>query len=72
MNILEVKDLRISFKEEKKSIFDKTVYTEVLKGISFSMEENEIVGLVGESGCLRQFVVMKFYIQIFYMKQLFH
>ena len=51
MNILEVKDLRISFKEEKKSIFDKTVYTEVLKGISFSMEENEIVGLVGESGC---------------------
>lgn len=51
MNILEVKDLHISFKEEKKSIFEKSKYKEVLKGISFSMKENEIVGLVGESGC---------------------
>lgn len=51
MNILEVKDIHVSFKAEKKSIFDKTSYIDVLKGISFDMSENEIVGLVGESGC---------------------
>lgn len=51
MSILEVKDIYVSFKEEKKSIFDKASYIDVLKGVSFNMEDDEIIGLVGESGC---------------------
>lgn len=42
-NILEVKDLRISFKREKK-------WNEIVKGISFSLKKGETLGLVGESG----------------------
>ncbi|MCR5398964.1 MAG: ATP-binding cassette domain-containing protein [Lachnospiraceae bacterium] len=37
--------------EERKTIFDRRNRIEVLKGISFDIEEGEIVGLVGESGC---------------------
>lgn len=51
MAIIQVKDLHISFKKEKKKIFERQQYIEVLKGISFSIAENEILGLVGESGC---------------------
>lgn len=50
-NILEVKDVRVSFLEERRTIFDKRKRIEVLKGIDFSIGEGEIVGLVGESGC---------------------
>lgn len=50
-NILEVKDVKVSFLEERRTIFDKRKRIEVLKGISFSIGEGEIVGLVGESGC---------------------
>lgn len=39
--ILEVKDLRVSLKEDGR---------EILKGISFDLEENQLLGLVGESG----------------------
>lgn len=49
--ILEVKDLFVSFTEEKSSLFDKKKKIDVLNGISFDMYEGEIVGLVGESGC---------------------
>jgi ABC-type glutathione transport system ATPase component len=50
-NILEVKDVHVSFLEERHTIFDKRNRIEVLKGISFEIKEGEIVGLVGESGC---------------------
>lgn len=43
MALLEVKDLAISF-------YDTVPPTEVVRGISFSMEEGEILGIVGESG----------------------
>ncbi len=49
--VLEVKDVHVSFLEERRTIFDKRNRIEVLKGISFSIDEGEIVGLVGESGC---------------------
>ncbi len=49
--ILEVKDVHVSFLEERKTIFDRRNRIEVLKGVSFDIEEGEIVGLVGESGC---------------------
>ena len=39
MKILEVKDLRKSFNK-----------TEVLKGVSFSMEQGEVVSIIGSSG----------------------
>jgi len=50
-NILEVRDVHVSFLEQRRSIFDKRNRIEVLKGISLSIGEGEIVGLVGESGC---------------------
>ena len=49
--VLEVKDVHVSFLEERRTIFDKRNRIEVLKGINFSIDEGEIVGLVGESGC---------------------
>ena len=50
-NILEVKDVHVSFLEERRTIFDKRNRIEVLKGINMTIGEGEIVGLVGESGC---------------------
>ena len=50
MIILTVKDLHVSYKNRKKNS-GKTEEREVLKGLSFNIDENEIVGLVGESGC---------------------
>ena len=49
--ILEAENVHVSFLEERRSIFDRRNRIEVLKGITFSIEEGEIVGLVGESGC---------------------
>lgn len=48
--ILTVKDLHVSYKNRKKNS-GKTEEREVLKGLSFNIDENETVGLVGESGC---------------------
>ena len=42
--VLEVKQVSVSYKESKSR-------KEVLKDISFEVRENEILGLVGESGC---------------------
>ncbi len=50
-NILEVKDVHVSFLEQRRTIFDKRNRIEVLKGINLTIGEGEIVGLVGESGC---------------------
>jgi peptide/nickel transport system ATP-binding protein len=43
-NLLEVRDLRISFRTDKKHTF------EAVKGISFSVPQDATVALVGESG----------------------
>ncbi|WP_082547839.1 ABC transporter ATP-binding protein [Massilia sp. Root335] len=43
-NLLEVRDLRVSFKTDKKNTF------EAVKGISFSLPLDATVALVGESG----------------------
>ena len=48
--ILTVKDLHVSYNNRKKNS-GKTEEREVLKGLSFNIDENEMVGLVGESGC---------------------
>lgn len=49
--LLTVKDVRIRFTQERHSLFEKKRKKEVLKGVSFSMREGEVLGLVGESGC---------------------
>lgn len=49
--LLTVKDVRISFAEERHSLFEKRKIREVLKGVSLSINEGEVLGLVGESGC---------------------
>ena len=49
--ILEVKDLNVYY-TEKRSIWKSSQRLKhALKDVSFSMEEGEILGLVGESGC---------------------
>ena len=50
-NILTVRNVNVSYKNQKKNIFSKTTYQHVLKDVSFEMREGEILGLVGESGC---------------------
>lgn len=50
-NILEVNHLNVYY-TEKRSLFNgKSQKKHALKDISFSMQEGEILGLVGESGC---------------------
>lgn len=49
--LLTVKDVRVGFAQERHFLFGKRKKKEVLKGVSFSMREGEVLGLVGESGC---------------------
>ncbi len=49
---LEVRDLTVSFPKGKKNIFSgKRERMIAVNEVSFEVRENEIVGLVGESGC---------------------
>lgn len=48
--ILEVDSLQVSYQKSRKTPFEKKKSIQVLKDVSFSMEEGEILGLVGESG----------------------
>ncbi len=50
-DILIVDDLHVSYAQESESIFKPKKDIEVLKGISFTIKEGEVLGLVGESGC---------------------
>lgn len=49
MNIIEVKDLSVYF-PLKKNLFKPTEYVKAVDDISFSIKENSIYGLAGESG----------------------
>ena len=50
--LLEVKDLKKHFPVTKGLVMMKTVgYVQAVDGISFSINQGETVGLVGESGC---------------------
>ncbi|NWF97617.1 MAG: ABC transporter ATP-binding protein [Nitrospirae bacterium] len=44
MSLLSIRDLTISFKYEKKSL-------KIVSGVNFEIQEAEVFGLVGESGC---------------------
>lgn len=50
-NILEVNHLNVYYTEKRSLFKGKSQKKHVLKDISFSMKEGEILGLVGESGC---------------------
>lgn len=49
--ILEVKNLKVSYLNRKRSFFGKAQKVEVLHGVDLSIKEGEVLGLVGESGC---------------------
>jgi ABC-type glutathione transport system ATPase component len=49
--ILTVTDLCVSYKKTAAPFLAKRKSTQVLDHVSFSMNEGEILGLVGESGC---------------------
>ncbi|MBS1971977.1 MAG: ATP-binding cassette domain-containing protein [Bdellovibrionales bacterium] len=49
MSLLQVKNLKKSY--VTKNLLGKTEEYQVLKGISFELAENKILGVVGESGC---------------------
>ena len=50
-DILIVNDLHVSYSQDSGSIFKPKKDIEILKGISFTIKEGEVLGLVGESGC---------------------
>ncbi|MBE5876706.1 MAG: ABC transporter ATP-binding protein [Lachnospiraceae bacterium] len=49
--ILEVKNLNVYYTEKKSILKSSQRLKHALKDVSFTMEEGEILGLVGESGC---------------------
>lgn len=49
--ILEVLDLNVFYKQQTKFIFEKKITKQILKNITFSIGQGEVLGLVGESGC---------------------
>ena len=50
-NILEVKDLKMYFPIRSGLLQRVTGYVKAVDGVSFSLREQEVLGLVGESGC---------------------
>ena len=49
--ILNVSSLQVSYKDKSRSGIGKNNRIQILKNVSFTMEQGEILGLVGESGC---------------------
>ncbi len=49
--LLEIKDLRIWFPENKNLLGQPQQYFKAVDGVSFTLHKGEVLGLVGESGC---------------------
>lgn len=56
-SIYEVRNLSVRFPSHQSILGFKTKYIEVLSNISFEVKKNEILGIVGESGCGKSTVV---------------
>lgn len=50
-NIYEIRNLSVRFPSHQSVLGFKLNYIEVLRNISFDVKKNEILGIVGESGC---------------------
>lgn len=50
-NLLEVRDLRIWFGEDRNLLGMPTHFFKAVEDVSFDLKKGEILGLVGESGC---------------------
>lgn len=48
---LDVKNLSVSYSRKNKKLFSKKEEKEVVRDVSFTIHQGEVVGLVGESGC---------------------
>lgn len=49
--ILEVRDLHVWFPTKRSLLGKPLAYTKAVNGVSFTLQEGETLGLVGESGC---------------------
>lgn len=49
--VIQIRDLKVYYKQHRKNIFSKKRRHQVLKGVSIDVFEGEILGLAGESGC---------------------
>ena len=49
--VIQVKDLKVYYKNHKKNPLSKDHRKQVLKGVSLDIYEGEIIGIAGESGC---------------------
>lgn len=49
--VIQIRDLKVFYKNHKKSPFSKNHKIQVLNGVSLDVYEGEILGLAGESGC---------------------
>ena len=49
--VIQIRDLKVYYKQHRKNIFSKKRRLQVLKGVSIDVFEGEILGLAGESGC---------------------
>lgn len=49
--LLEVNDLQVWFDDKKNILGRTTAYYKAVNGVSFTLNDGEVLGLVGESGC---------------------
>ena len=49
--VIQIKDLKVYYKNHKRTIFGKNRKKQVIKGVSIDVYEGEILGIAGESGC---------------------
>ena len=49
--VLRAKDLNVFYKNRKRKLFSKNKKIQILRDVTFDMEEGEVLAIAGESGC---------------------